>query len=350
LNPARNRERKCSTCKHYQASPLWRKGWCRNPLLYDRNTNHLVEADSLACNRTFIDYWEPIDGPEPTLNPNGQRTKPRIAPSVPLEQVDRDGNRTVVTGSGHTPNGGAPGVPLRQVITLTPSPKRSPLADLIGDDDLLDDTPAATADPHATQQIEEVEGPAQLQRTAPQRAAQPSRRTQPRPRGYVAVWRRPLPIVRAPIWMAVALLALAAIAVGGFLLLRQGQKPKANTPIALASVTAAVPTPTGFGDPTFTAVQKPTSAPTVPPTPPPPGVLAPGAYATINSTGPLTVRAQPTTKGARLGSLASGTKVHIVGGPQSADGYNWWQIDQWDPKNPSSTGWCADFLKATTGP
>ena len=58
VTPPKPRDRKCATCRYYEASPLWRKGWCRNPLLYDPQTNHLVEAESLACSRTFIDYWE----------------------------------------------------------------------------------------------------------------------------------------------------------------------------------------------------------------------------------------------------------------------------------------------------
>ena len=95
----KHRERKCSTCKHYQPSPLWRKGWCRNPLLYDRNTNHLVEADSLSCNRTFIDYWEPIEGPAPEVGPHPKSPKPRIAPSIPIGTVDAKGRRKMVTGN-----------------------------------------------------------------------------------------------------------------------------------------------------------------------------------------------------------------------------------------------------------
>ena len=109
MNPAKNRERKCSTCKHYQPSPLWRKGWCRNPLLYDRNTNHLVEADSLACNRTFIDYWEPAGWPaRRPLGPQARSSKPRIAPSIPVDTMDAQGRRTTVTGQQHTDgrNGG----------------------------------------------------------------------------------------------------------------------------------------------------------------------------------------------------------------------------------------------------
>src|SRR5436305_7921307 len=103
--PPKNRDRKCSTCRHYQPSPLWRKGWCRNPLLYDRNTNHLVEADSLACNRTFIDYWEPIVGPGQVAGPQPRGGKPRIAPSIPMDTLDAQG-RPIAGNGNSTPAAG----------------------------------------------------------------------------------------------------------------------------------------------------------------------------------------------------------------------------------------------------
>ena len=41
-------ERKCSTCKFYEPAPIWRKGWCRNPLLYAPQQSHLVERRAEA--------------------------------------------------------------------------------------------------------------------------------------------------------------------------------------------------------------------------------------------------------------------------------------------------------------
>lgn len=52
--------RKCSTCKHFEAAPIWRKGWCRNPLLYSPQQSHLVGEDDLDCERGMGNYWEPI--------------------------------------------------------------------------------------------------------------------------------------------------------------------------------------------------------------------------------------------------------------------------------------------------
>ena len=53
--------RKCLTCKHYEASPIWRKGWCRNPLLYAPQQSHLVQQDDLDCSRGVGSYWEAAD-------------------------------------------------------------------------------------------------------------------------------------------------------------------------------------------------------------------------------------------------------------------------------------------------
>src|SRR5215210_7930747 len=84
MSISKQRDRKCATCRHYQPSPLWRKGWCRNPLLYDPTTNHLVESESLSCARAFIDYWEPrAVGDTPPIGPSVPG-RPRVAPSIPL--------------------------------------------------------------------------------------------------------------------------------------------------------------------------------------------------------------------------------------------------------------------------
>ncbi len=53
--------RKCSTCKHYEPAPIWRKGWCRNPLLYSPQQSHLVGEEDLDCDRGMGNYWEPLD-------------------------------------------------------------------------------------------------------------------------------------------------------------------------------------------------------------------------------------------------------------------------------------------------
>lgn len=53
--------RKCGTCKHYEPAPIWRKGWCRNPMLFSPQQSHLVSEEELDCERGMGNYWDPID-------------------------------------------------------------------------------------------------------------------------------------------------------------------------------------------------------------------------------------------------------------------------------------------------
>ncbi|MCO5176399.1 MAG: hypothetical protein M9890_05415 [Thermomicrobiales bacterium] len=83
--------RKCSTCKHYEPAPIWRRGWCRNPVLYAPQQNHLVFEDDLDCERGMGNYWEPADA-------TGQ-----IRPFIPLRPVfadQADANRIISTRGG----------------------------------------------------------------------------------------------------------------------------------------------------------------------------------------------------------------------------------------------------------
>ncbi len=60
------RNRKCGNCRYFEPAPLWRKGWCRNPRLYDRRANHLVDAATIDCEQVFRAriYWEPVPLPD----------------------------------------------------------------------------------------------------------------------------------------------------------------------------------------------------------------------------------------------------------------------------------------------
>lgn len=70
-------------------------------------------------------------------------------------------------------------------------------------------------------------------------------------------------------------------------------------------------------------------------------VYQPGDAAVITGGGCTNLRPQPSTSGTPITCLASGTAVTIAGGPQTANGYTWWQVTTADSK----TGWVAgDFL------
>lgn len=349
--PAKNRDRKCSTCRHYQPSPLWRKGWCRNPLLYDRNTNHLVEADSLACNRTFIDYWEPITGPTPQVAPQVRPgTKPRIAPSIPIGTTDAQGNRGVVTGN--TPASGVP--------VYTPSEVGDTSFDLTHEPPnvsvILPDLPTHNLEQpgngaKVTGRIEFIEGP-DVPDYRVATAPEPERAVAAAVRSLSAAERirqarmqqgQFLSTTLGRIALAVAAVLVLGAIIGGLYMAARGQGDT-NSPavIPAASMTVPIPTPTGFGDATVTPV------PTNTPVPPPPGVMAIGGWAQVKTSG-LTMRAEPSLTGAKITVLKNGTTARIVGGPQAANGVTWWKLDM-SSSNPAWVGWCSGQYLAPVGP
>lgn len=356
MNPSKIRERKCSTCKHYQASPLWRKGWCRNPLLYDRNTNHLVEADSLACNRTFIDYWEPITGPTPMgpTNAAGRTTpKPRIAPSIPMEMTDARGQR--VTRTGITPMNGMTAVTAEEADEALADEAMS--AEVLTYPDLDFDDPDFEFQEasQSTLELEQVEAAARngssggaatsgltkAQQRANAAAADKGKSTARKPK----VARPPQrPIIFGMgrdrlILIGVTALALIVALLSAIYLL--GPKPPVVPAVTPTATARPEPSPTGFGDPTATVPPEPTFT-TAPP--PPSDVIAVNGWVQV-STNSLTLRDLPTTDGARLGTLRSGTNGHVIDGPVEANGYTWWKIDSYDGTNPTASGWCAgEFL------
>lgn len=341
MNSSKIRERKCSTCKHYQPSPLWRKGWCRNPLLYDRNTNHLVEADSLACNRTFIDYWEPVTGPAP-LATAGSRAggRPRIAPSIPMEMVDAQGQR--VTRTGITPMNGMSAVTTEpRVDDLTPDERA--YADY---GDANDDHGSAQSTLQFASLDEPVRngvgtGPIAV---SPDTDARPGTRTGAKKTRAARPPQRPILLGmgrdRLIMFGVIAILLLTAVATISLMMNRnQGQLQPAT---ATATLPPA-PTPTGFGDPTQTPTPEPTA--TLAPTPEPPrsDIIAVGGY--VRATSNVTLRSLPTTGGERLGVLQANSTAHVIEGPTDADGYTWWKVDTYDASNPSASGWLAgDFV------
>ncbi len=340
MNPAKNRERKCSTCKHYQPSPLWRKGWCRNPLLYDRNTNHLVEADSLACNRTFIDYWEPMVGPAPSAGPQAHTTRPRIAPSIPIDTMDAQGRRTTVTGGNNTPAAG--------MAAVASKPKPRP-----------NDIPAKPALSLVTPDFDEVFGEDEASTTAPldqvgrsrgrMRGSQAARKTRALPTtNLLALWGNS----RTRMMLIAGIVVVLVVLLGGtWLLTRNNGKVAPQASPTTPAVVQVLPTPTGFGDPTVTVQASAATTPQAP-TQPSTNQIAINGWVQVAGTGSgLVVRDSPAKAGKRLVVIPDGTKAQVVDGPTTADGLTWWKLQGYDSKNPTSSGWCASqYLSPTTAP
>ena len=93
------RNRKCGNCRYFEPAPLWRKGWCRNPRLYDRRANHLVDAATIDCEQVFRAriYWEPIPAPELSEADTGYT--PFVGPS-PADSGQADPVRSRIPSDG----------------------------------------------------------------------------------------------------------------------------------------------------------------------------------------------------------------------------------------------------------
>ena len=66
--------KKCDTCKHFEASSEWQRGWCRNTLLFAPSQSHKVDSEELDCSRGAHSFWEPIP-PRPQVNAGQQDVK-----------------------------------------------------------------------------------------------------------------------------------------------------------------------------------------------------------------------------------------------------------------------------------
>jgi hypothetical protein len=92
--------RKCSTCKHYEPAPIWRKGWCRNPMLFSPQQSHLVGEEDLDCERGMGNYWEPGEGADIADPTSGVFPLPIVLPRSHPTASQRLGGQPVFSISG----------------------------------------------------------------------------------------------------------------------------------------------------------------------------------------------------------------------------------------------------------
>lgn len=110
--------RKCGTCRYFEHAPIWRKGWCRNPLLYSPQQSHLVSEDDLDCERGMGNYWEPApdidhDGPEVQGPVDGLSTgnQPSASSAAPMHTASGQPVFPVSGSSGYGNEPPPPGQP-----------------------------------------------------------------------------------------------------------------------------------------------------------------------------------------------------------------------------------------------
>ena len=289
-------DHKCSTCKHYESAPMWKKGWCRNPLLYSPQQSHLVGEDDLDCNRGMGSYWEGLDAA--TDDDPGRFTPPpprNIAPAVPLTQA-QGVRRPAQTRSGVDPLAGR---------RASEEPVGRPRV-----------RPSAKA-------------------TEPLRSSDPEGYTN-NPQEHYS-WgdylRRSYPAIGV-------ILLLGAFWVWSARQLAGGPQPtptvQATAPTAEAPPVASVVVIT----PSTTAPVAGAAAPTPTLPTPPPGVIAPGAKVVVTTSGAgANIRQEPTVNAAKVTAQDDGTSLTITGASRDADGFTWWPV-----RGDGFTGWVAGAL------
>ena len=332
----KQRDRKCATCRHYQPSPLWRKGWCRNPLLFDPTTNHLVESESLSCARAFIDYWEPrATNDKAQMGPSvpgrpidpGAATRPRVAPSIPLTPA----------GPGGTPLRPPP-TRAATAEALTPARDKPSLA-LVRPDATTPLDPATIEEPDALTVDVAPTGSAPVVTVGPagatiriQGVAEPP--ADPRP--ATDATRTRLVLLTGIVLSLVVLFFVPQIRG------RLGELTATATPRTVPPTATMIP---------FVVPPLPTETPApptpAPPPPPSPLVLTAGGYAQVVNTdgAALRIRLEPNTRARILARVPEGSRLQIKDGPISDGQRNWWRISGFDQKG--TLGWCSEeFLRA----
>jgi len=134
------RNRKCGNCRYFEPAPLWRKGWCRNPRLYDRRANHLVDAATIDCEQVFRAriYWEPVPTTEAAefTGYNPSSVGYNANPSADSGLVDAGAKRGNAPSDGvlrprngvsqNTPPNGIPVITRREKADAAPGVVRKP--------------------------------------------------------------------------------------------------------------------------------------------------------------------------------------------------------------------------------
>lgn len=101
--------RRCQTCKHYEPSAVWRRGWCRNPRLYSPQQSHMVDQDALDCSRGLGCAWEAADDSrEEERYPVAKPIRQPLRLFAPQQQLSLAGAGGSTMASSDTNAGGGP--------------------------------------------------------------------------------------------------------------------------------------------------------------------------------------------------------------------------------------------------
>ena len=313
-------DHKCSTCKHYESAPMWKKGWCRNPLLYSPQQSHLVGEDDLDCNRGMGSYWEAIDtAASPLIEESGEIGRANAMYTNPQRGDATYGD----TGRFNPPppRNIAPATPITQAQgARRPTPTRR------------------EAEPIVARQGNQ-QPVARSRSRQSGRGAEPLRSSDPAgynntPQEHYS-WgdylRRSYPVIGV-------ILLLGAFWVWSARQLAGGPQLTPTLPLPSASADPSAAAPVVVITPSVPVAGGVAPTATLPI--PPPGVIAPGARVLVTTSGAgANIRDQPSIQGVVVTSQDDGTPLTITGASQEADGYTWWPV-----RGEGFEGWVAEAL------
>ena len=306
--------RRCGTCRHYEPSSSWGRGWCRNSLLYDPGQSQLVQQDDLNCSRGQGDFWESaIDSENLSSETAGHANVkfPRLsplrlfAPSTP-QLASAGGGMMFSRSSGGGSGGG-------------------------NDDDygFQDEEPTP---PRHSRSSGGGSGNGGRQRTV---------QFEPEERYWTEYLRIALPVIGLLLMLGLFWYWAQNLINDG----NNGPEPAATeqmigapgiiTPTAIPStpeptVAVAVPTqppaaqPTATSNPAANAGNNQSGAVATPPAASGTGQISIDSKVVTNDV--VNLRPDASTSGTAVTVLTKGEQLTVIAGPQTGEGYTWWQV------------------------
>lgn len=341
-------DRRCGTCRHFEPSGSWKRGWCRNTLLFAPGQSYQVQSEELDCSRGSGDFWEPPrDSPGESLDDAGQ-------PNVKLPNLSS---------------------PLK---LFSPAPPRlsAGMAGIGGNMMFTSGGGGGDYDPDDYDDFDD-------EPTEPERRQRAARSSRPRGDARDTVVGRPRTTQYQPeerYWTDYLRIALPVI---GLLLMigllwfwadrlinddADVTEPTAREEIGLVTTATATEPPAliqstpppadtkapGGVTETTPAAGRDITIETVE-TPPPdetdeldePTDTNGTAFTdgdTVATTEPINLRPDPSTAGDPIAVLDVGDTLTITGGPEEGENYVWWEVATDD----GTTGWVVeDFIEPT---
>lgn len=309
-------DRICGTCRHFEWATQAGGGWCRNPRLYTATQSQPVSEFELSCASRHGDFWEASEDALP-LQPIAATE--RDLPDHPSLEYDA---HEVLSGGSHQMRGSS-----------ADQPRSS-------DDSLY----AQSSDTPASRSSRSSGG------SMPPQAGATGSGGGDRPPGYQVEERYWTDYLRIALPIAGLLLLLSVFWYWASSFIGDDNSGT-QTPIVAVNVTpqdAATLTPTlqdailltpalptattSAVEPTQApaqptqAVAEPTQAPVQPTEATSGGLFAEGDLVIVNDND-VNMRADPSTTGDVVDTLAQGTELRIISAtPTEGEGYTWWNV------------------------